>query len=144
MCLNLQGFKVVLYLFVYYLCMTHIFNAYISSADCVLFQFGSVTAQDRVAGQLLLRSTHIRSVRDLHMFFTTVANSAQSVDSFTCDQTLKQNREFGIPKSKSAPSDLSSGTLSSSPLKSPASQKTARMNIEKIIEADFLENMPRV
>ena len=109
----------------------------------------------RTPGRPLLRVQHIRTIQDLHGFFNTIATTAQSGESFTTPGkgdkdtgSTQQPSRGGVPKSRSAPDvramndfEVSVSTVLNS--HRDGKQLSSRQYIEEMLEADFLEQMPR-
>ena len=93
-------------------------------------------------GRPLLTISYIKSVRDLHPFFHTVATLAQSGESLL--PTNKSDRaERNIPKSVSMPEFRQVDNTSFMNKHKLYRAKTAQLEIEQIIEWDFLEPLPK-
>ena len=93
-------------------------------------------------GRPLLTISYIKSINDLHPFFHTVATLAQSGESLL-PATRKEHVESRMAKSFSAPDiqQLDSITMVTNHRLQRA--KTAELEIEQIIEWDFLEPLPK-
>ena len=93
-------------------------------------------------GRPLLTISHIKSINDLHPFFHTVATLAQSGESLLPD-TKKEHVDSKIAKSFSAPDMQEVDSISLVMNHRIHRAKTAELEIEQIIEWDFLEPLPK-
>lgn len=120
-------------------------------------QFGHTAELERTLGRPLLTLSHVRSLRDLHPFFHTVAFTAEmgeallSPEGGSSGRSTKRGGGSGggggihsVPKSVSTPElrqlESAEGVIASYRL---ARIKTAQAEIEQIIEMDFLDPLPR-
>ena len=120
-----------------------------STVYLIIFQFEESPREEYVAGRPLLAVKQIRSVQDLHPFFNTIAQMAQSPHSFNATgsynstdtiSTSKSSLKPGISKSKSA---MDFPGLFNTNIPLIRDSKTPRQMVENIVEYDFLDPPPR-
>ena len=92
-------------------------------------------------GRPLLTISHIKSINDLHPFFHTVATLAQSGESLL-PATRKERISSKMSKSLSVP-DMQQMDITMVANHRLHRAKTAELEIEQIIEWDFLEPLPK-